>query len=60
MRRWDKKMFRRIKRMWENESAFATCNLCMPMGWMTCGAFLESIGGTYFGPYGKCLTLFCG
>jgi len=47
--------------MWKDESALATLgNLCAPMGWMTCGALLETLGGTYFGCVGKILKFLCG
>ena len=51
----------RFLSMWKDESALATLgNLCAPMGWMTCGALLETLGGTYFGCVGKILTFICG
>jgi hypothetical protein len=50
---------RKIKEMLEDESALATFgNLCVPMLWMTLGAVLETIGGSWFGCIGK-LWLFC-
>jgi len=46
------------QRFLKDESALATIgNLCAPMGWMTCGALLETLGGTYFGCVGKLCTL---
>jgi len=51
----------RFLSMWKDESALATLgNLCAPMGWMTCGALLETLGGTYFGCVGKILKFLCG
>jgi len=48
----------KISSMWKDEDALATFgNLCMPMGWMTCGWGLEALTGCIFGNWGKLLLL---